>query len=69
MRDATFPEGTRVAVVLEPTEHGPLRSLSEEELRRRREACERLEAFATRIAKTAKPTPIKSFSFAMIASD
>lgn len=54
--DATLPEGARVTVVLEPTERGPLRSLSEEELKRRREACERIEAFAARIAKTAKPT-------------
>lgn len=54
--NTTLPEGTRVTVVPEPTERRPLRSLSERELRRRKEACERLEVLAERIANTAKPT-------------
>lgn len=52
----TLPEGTRVTVVPESRERRPLRSLNEGELRRRKEACERLEALAERIAKRAKPT-------------
>ena len=54
--DTTLPEGTQVTVVPQLTERGPLRSLSEEELRRRKEVCERIEVLANRIAKTAKPT-------------
>jgi hypothetical protein len=54
--DAVLPEGTQVTVVPTSLEHGPLHSLTEAELKRRKEACERLEVFAERIAKTAKPT-------------
>ena len=53
--DSKLPEGTRVTIVPEPTERRPLRALSEEELERRKAACERLEALADRIARTAKP--------------
>lgn len=54
--DTMLPEGTRVTVVPELTERKPLRSLNGRELRRRKEACERLETFARRITKTVKPT-------------
>ena len=46
--DTTLPEGTQVTVVPQLTERGPLRSLSEEELKRRKEVCERIEVLANR---------------------
>ena len=40
--DPMLPEGTRVTIVPESAERSSLRFLSQEELRRRKEACERL---------------------------
>ena len=54
--DPMLPEGTRVTIVPESAERRSLRVLSQEEIRRRKEACERLEALADRIARTAKPS-------------
>jgi hypothetical protein len=53
--DSMLPEGARVTIVPEPTARRPLRVLSAEEVRRRKAACERLEALADRIARTAWP--------------
>jgi hypothetical protein len=50
-----LPEGTRVTIVPETAVRGSLPAVSQEELQRRRAACERLEALADRIARTAKP--------------
>jgi hypothetical protein len=53
--DPMLPEGTRVTIVPEPIARRPLRVLSVEELQRRKAVCERLEALADRIARTARP--------------